>query len=77
MTTRMIGGFEFVSTPEDDKKVEETVALLRAYVNAMMPLDLYTQEQREKATLDATWAVMDNVIEIEDREKAERQKSES
>jgi len=77
MTTRMIGGFEFVSTPEDEKRVEETIALLQAYVDAMMPVDLYTKEARTKAFQDATWAVMDVVIAECDRERAERQKSES
>jgi len=74
MTTRIIGGFEFVSTPEDEKKVEETIALLQAYVDAMMPLDLYTEKARTKAFQNAAWAVMDVVIDECDREYAERAK---
>jgi len=75
--TRIIGGLEFTSTLEDDKKTVETIALLQAYVDAMMPLDLYNEKARTKAFQNATWAVMDVVIEECDREYAERQKSES
>lgn len=72
MTTRIIGGFEFVSTPEDDKRVDDAVALLQAYVDAMMPVDLYNKEVRDKAVENATWAVMDIVIAETEKEIAER-----
>jgi hypothetical protein len=74
MSKRIFGGLEF---EVDDKKVAETEALLQAYVDAMLPADLFREEARTKAFQNATWAVMDIHIEECDREYAERAKHES
>jgi hypothetical protein len=56
----------------DPQEVDNAVALLQAYVDAMMPVDLYSKEARDQAMLDATWAVMDIVIAETEKERAAR-----
>ncbi|GEM_PF-6296789 len=63
--------FEGLDVEVNQKKVEETVAHLWAYVDAMMPASLYSQESRQKAVMDMTWACMNIVIAETERERIE------